>query len=244
MVVIRKCGMKKVTGVLKYMVFLGLGLVLFWYIYKDIKKDDLIRGLNQTNYFWLGLSLALGILSHYIRAVRWNMLIKPLGYTPRIYNTFLSVLIMYFVNLLMPRAGEVARCTIINKYEKVPVSKLIGTVIVERIADIVTMMFLAVIIFAINLGVVKQFLLLHPEINQKVSNMFSLSNALFLILAGVIFVLLAFVVVLVIPKQKGKLWDKIHTIRSEFQDGIKSIIKLLVVSSLRLVLLYQIRIQS
>jgi uncharacterized protein (TIRG00374 family) len=218
--------MKLIKDIFKYVLFLAIGVGIFWYIYKDIDMASLLKGLEETNYFWLLMSLLLGIFSHLIRAIRWNMLIRPLGYSPRLQNTFLSVLVMYFINLIMPRAGEVARCTVMNKYEKIPVSKLAGTVIVERIADFVTMMLLAVVIFAVNIGVVKKFFELHPEINQKVSGIFSVSSLLILMLVAIVLVLIVVIVFLVLPKQKGKFWDMFRKIKHEFQEGIKSILML------------------
>lgn len=215
--------MKIVKNFLKYSIFLLFGVALFWWIYKDLDFEKLKKGLSQINYFWIAVSLILGLVSHFSRAIRWKMLIKPLGYNPRTSNVFLSILILYLTNLIVPRAGEVARCTILGRYEKIPVSKLIGTMIVERIADVLAMMFLAVIIFAVNISVLKQFFVTHPELGENFAKLLSLTN----ILLGVaVIALIAVIFVLVNPFKHSRFKDKIQKIKKEFKEGIKSIVHL------------------
>jgi glycosyltransferase 2 family protein len=215
--------MKYVKDFLKYSFFLMLGVVLFWYIYKDVDKANLIKGLRETNYFWIAVSITLGLLSHLSRAMRWNMLIEPMGYKPKLYNTFLSVLVMYLANLIVPRAGELARCTVLGKYEKIPVSKLVGTVIIERIADFLTLMVLGLIIFTINISIVREFFRLHPQINERFVSLLSISN----ILLGItVIALLIIIFMLVRPVKHGRFSDKFNKIKHEFKDGIKSILML------------------
>ncbi len=137
---------KKFLNIFKYFIFLGAGIFVFWWVYKDEPLDKYKGAFQHLNYFWILLSIFFSVLSQISRAMRWNMLIRPLGYNPKLYNSFLSVLMLYFVNLLLPRAGEVFRCTILSRYEKIPFAKLAGTVFVERLADLITLMLLAVVI--------------------------------------------------------------------------------------------------
>src|SRR5271157_1848828 len=156
--------MKLFQKILLYSFLFLLGVTLFWWLYRDLDWVKLKRGLLITNYYWIIVSIILGLYSHYIRSIRWKMLIKPMGYNPKVSNIFLSVLIMYFTNLIVPRAGEVARCTVLARYEKIPASKLIGTMIVERIADIITMITLLIIILVVNIGIVKEFFIQNPTV--------------------------------------------------------------------------------
>ncbi|MDP4209331.1 MAG: lysylphosphatidylglycerol synthase transmembrane domain-containing protein [Bacteroidota bacterium] len=215
--------MKLLKNTLKYLLFLFFGLSIIWFIYKDVDKENLLKGLRETNYFWIALSVILGLVSHYVRAVRWNMLINSMGYKPKTYNTFFSVLFMYFINMIIPRAGELARCTILSRYEKIPVSKLIGTVIVERIADFITMMGLAILVFAINIGVVHEFFTMHPEVGAKLAKLLSVPNILLGIIA---LALIIGAFVFLKPFKRGKIGAKFHKLKYEFQDGIKSILML------------------
>ena len=86
--------------------------------------------------------------SHLSRAMRWKILMKPMGYNPSLINTFFAVMIGYLANLAVPRLGEVLKCTILGKYEKVPPDKLVGTILVERAIDVVSLL----IVFVIAIG--------------------------------------------------------------------------------------------
>ena len=102
----------------------------------------LFRSKN-ANYWWISLGLFFGILSHLSRAYRWKFMLEPMGYTPRFINSALAVLIGYFVNLAIPRAGEVSRASVMANYENIPFEKGFGTIVAERIADLI-MMFLII----------------------------------------------------------------------------------------------------
>ena len=99
--------------------------------------------LRNANYAWIFLGLFFGVLSHLSRAYRWKFMLAPLGYKPKFTNSFLAVLIGYFVNLAIPRAGEVSRATVMVNYENIPFEKGFGTIVAERIADVM-MMFLII----------------------------------------------------------------------------------------------------
>ncbi len=101
----------------------------------------------MADYSWLVFSVVLGILSHVIRALRWKILLEPMGHHPKNSNTFYAVMIGYLANLALPRLGEVTRCGVLNRYEKIPINQSIATVIVERSVDMV----LFLLLFIINL---------------------------------------------------------------------------------------------
>lgn len=164
---------KKLLNIFKYLAFLGVGVFVFWWVYKDEPLDRYRSAFNNLNYFWIVVSIVFSILSQISRAMRWNMLIRPLGYNPKLYNTFLSVLILYFVNLILPRAGEVFRCTILSRYEKIPFAKLAGTVFVERLADMITLMLLSVVIIISQFGVFYSFFNTHPDVKNNLAGLFS-----------------------------------------------------------------------
>jgi uncharacterized protein (TIRG00374 family) len=149
--------MKKIfINIVKFVTFLGIGIILLWGIFGDVGWENLKNALRGVNYFWIALSVVFSILSQVSRAVRWNMLIVQLGYKPRLFNTFLSVLFLYLVNLFLPRAGEVGRCKLLSKYEKIPFSKLAGTVFSERSTDFITLILLTVLIISTQIGKIKQ----------------------------------------------------------------------------------------
>ena len=215
--------MKLIQKIFLYSFLFLLGVAFFWWLYRDLDWTKLKQGLLITNYYWIIVSILLGLLSHYVRAIRWKMLIRPMGYNPKVNNIFLSVLVMYFTNLIIPRAGEVARCTILSRYEKIPASKLIGTMIVERIADMVTMFILIIIVFIINVGVVKEFFIQNPGISANFIKLLSFRNIIVGIIAFILIIVLLFVIK---PFKNTKIGDKIKKLEHGFKEGIKTILVL------------------
>lgn len=143
---------KRISTILQYLFFLGLGIFLVWWSVRDLDADDKLQirmALKRARYWLVIPVFAILFLSHYIRALRWRLLIEPLGYKPTRANTFFAVMIGYLANQAVPRLGEVLKCTVLARYEKVPADKLVGTIILERIIDAITLL----IIFAITLGI-------------------------------------------------------------------------------------------
>jgi len=221
---------KKLLNISKYLIFLALGVFVFWWVYKDEPLAKYKSAFSHLNYFWIALSIIFSILSQISRAIRWNMLIRPLGYQPRLYNSYFAVLILYFVNLLLPRAGEVFRCTILGKYEKIPFAKLAGTVFVERMVDFITLMLLVVAILLSQFGVFVSFFNTHPDFKANFLNLFSVEH----ILSGV-GILLVFVILIFLfnryykqnkTDKRNTLIRRIKLIKQNFVSGIKSIAQL------------------
>lgn len=103
------------------------------------KWEDFKKSLQNANY-WLLLPVFIILTgSHAIRALRWKILMKPMGYTPRTPNVFFAVMVGYLANLAVPRLGELLKCTLLAKYEKVPADKLVGTILVERAFDVISL---------------------------------------------------------------------------------------------------------
>ncbi|MEO6187520.1 MAG: lysylphosphatidylglycerol synthase transmembrane domain-containing protein [Ginsengibacter sp.] len=129
----------KILSALKYLFFLGIGVGLMWWQLGKMTTAQRIQfrdSLESANYIVLIPVIIMAILSHICRAVRWKILIEPMGYHPSTANTFYSTMCGYFANTFVPRAGEVLRCTLLSRYEKIPVAKLIGTILVERVFDL------------------------------------------------------------------------------------------------------------
>ncbi|RZS95053.1 lysylphosphatidylglycerol synthase transmembrane domain-containing protein [Cecembia calidifontis] len=114
---------------------------IFWFLYKDISLNSLKAALRETSFLWIGLSVIVSLLGYWIRAWRWGLLIEA-GEKIKIstWSAFVALMIGYLANLLVPRAGEVARCGILAKTENQQMGKLLGTVILERTIDLLFMM--------------------------------------------------------------------------------------------------------
>jgi uncharacterized membrane protein YbhN (UPF0104 family) len=143
---------KSFVTIIQYLFFISLGVFFVWLSVKDIKHEQWlqIKDSIQRARHWIVFPVILMLLlSHYSRALRWKILMEPLGYKPSTFNTFASVMIGYLVNTGVPRLGEVVKCTLLSKYEKLRADKLIGTIVMERAVDVVCLLivFVAAIIF-------------------------------------------------------------------------------------------------
>jgi uncharacterized protein (TIRG00374 family) len=128
-----------IKKVLKIVLPLAFGGFLVWYSLSDISLEILGVYFKEANYSWILLGLLFGVLSHLSRAYRWKFMLEPLGFKPKFINSILAVLVGYLVNLALPRAGEISRATVMSNYEKIPFEKGFGTIVAERIADLIMM---------------------------------------------------------------------------------------------------------
>lgn len=143
---------------IKYIVFLALGIVIFYFVYKDQDPGEIWAGVKEFKIEWILLSFVFSVLSHIIRALRWRMMILPLGYSPSRLNCFLAILVMYLANYAFPRLGEVTRCGVLTRYEKVPFAPQIGTVVTERVIDLILLILLFIIVIAAQFGLITGFI--------------------------------------------------------------------------------------
>ena len=152
---------QKIINYIKIILPISIGLILVVYSFTKISIDQILFYLKNSNYYWILTGIFFGSLSHISRSYRWNYLLSPLGYKITFLNSFFAVFSAYLINYTIPRAGDVARATIISKYENIPFDKTLGTIIAERIADLIcafTIVCVAIILkkdFILNLILVK-----------------------------------------------------------------------------------------
>ena len=127
----------KLLGVLKIVLGLGLGGAALYFAFRDVELTKLKADLAQANYWWVLAGIALALLSHFFRAARWKQMLDASNFSPKLGNTYAAVMVGYMVNLAIPRGGEVARCTMLYRSDKVPVSSGFGTVFTERVFDLI-----------------------------------------------------------------------------------------------------------
>jgi len=151
---------KRFFSILQYVFFLGAGIFLVWWQLKSMKpeqKTAFIDAFNSANY-WLILPVSIiAMLSHLSRAMRWKLLMEPLGYKPALKNVFAVTIIGYFANAAFPRLGEILKCTFLARYESMKVDKLVGTIIVERTFDFVCYIIFIGITVLIQIDVVGEY---------------------------------------------------------------------------------------
>jgi len=210
---------QKIFKVLKFFAFFTLGIVIFWLVYKDQDINRIKNILkNDVNYWWIVLSLVLGLFSHISRTLRWNLMIEPLGKKPRTLNTFLAVMIGYLMNFVLPRMGEISRCGVLARYEKISFTKLVGTVVTERLIDMVMLLLLLLVVIVTQFGKVLSFLKNNPEVSDKIVNIVS---SPYLILGIVVLVVIIWIYRHRI--KKTKFFKKTAVFMSQFVEGFRSI---------------------
>ena len=130
----------QLKSALKISIPLLLGAVLVWYSLSKISISELLEYFKNADYFWVGLGVFFGLLSHLSRAYRWRFQLEPMGYNIKIGNSIMAVFTTYIINYTIPRAGEVARASVLTNYEGVPFEKSFGTIVSERLADMLVML--------------------------------------------------------------------------------------------------------
>jgi uncharacterized protein (TIRG00374 family) len=189
---------KRFLNIFKYILFLGLGVFLVWWSLHQIPKDkwnDFKTAFATARYGLLIPVFFILSTSHILRAWRWKMLMQPLGYNPALANTFFAVMIGYLANLAVPRLGEVLKCTILAKYEHVPVEKLMGTIVAERAFDVLCLLLVFILAFAVQFDVIGDYAVqLIKQLFKDRSGHFSASKVLITIAAMVVvFAIIRFV---------------------------------------------------
>ena len=147
-----------ISQTIKFILFTAIGVAVLYLVFKNVNLVQLWGNIKQANFWWVGVALLCGFIGYIARAARWILLIEPLGFKPSLKNSVLAVLFGYFANIGLPRLGEIARCGILHKTDKIPVDKLIGTVIVERVFDLITLLILALITFFIKINFFGKFI--------------------------------------------------------------------------------------
>ncbi|MFB0938116.1 MAG: lysylphosphatidylglycerol synthase transmembrane domain-containing protein [Urechidicola sp.] len=208
---------KKVKKILITSLPILFGVFLIWNFLSKLSPEDkvsIINSFKTANYYWVFLSLTFGILSHLSRAYRWKFMLNPLGYNPKFPNLIMTVLISYLVNLIIPRAGDVARGTAITKYEKVPFEKAIGTIIAERIADVIMLFSIIGVAFFLQADLIKKALI--KEDSDPIKTITILGTLGILGILGFYF----------LKKSKNSFAIKIKNFVNGLLEGVKSISKM------------------
>ena len=225
--------------VLRLVIFLGIGIFfIYWFLLKldADQKAAIWQSFTEANYWWVAVAMVCCLLSHLVRAMRWKLLFKPIGYNPSLSSTFGSVVVAYLANLAFPRAGEVMRCATMRTAEGIPMEKSLGTVVTERIIDVIAFALVVVIGLLAMFGQAKDWL--YDTLSEKYDN---LPNMAMIIGALVVLAALAFIAYKLLWKKllHIKPFKKIDDLVRGMVDGVKSILHLGPKASL-LFLLYSV----
>lgn len=131
--------------------------VFLWLALKGLDFEKISNSLKKANYLWVAAAAVFGVSAYIFRAVRWNLLLEPMGYQVSNANSLWSISFGYLMNLTIPRSGEVARSTALYGVEKVPVDKSFGTIILERVIDLVCMLVFLVLTMIFKFDAIYSF---------------------------------------------------------------------------------------
>ncbi|WP_025664526.1 lysylphosphatidylglycerol synthase transmembrane domain-containing protein [Aquimarina megaterium] len=206
----------KLIKFLKTILPLALGVFLIWYSIASATPEErqkTLQYITQADPKWIILSIILGIISHLSRAYRWKFLLEPLGYPIKLSNSFMAVMVGYLANLGIPRSGEILRGGTISTYEGVPFKKAFGTIISERVID------LLMLLLVIGITLLFQSELLLSYLEEKIASPFiTLAILLGLLLAGIMFLK-------IIKTSNNPILIKLRNFGNGLLEGVKSISK-------------------
>ena len=212
---------------LKIGFFFLLGIALIWWSLHQIPAEEWTKftlALKQSK-LWIvfPVFIILG-LSHFLRALRWRLIMEPLGYQPSIANTYFAVLIGYLANLAIPRLGEVLKCTLLAKYEKVPAEKIVGTIVAERAFDVISLGVVFLLALTLQFNVIKAG---WQQLQTGGNTGTDSNNNLFIILGIAAFlVILAFILYFTLKHKFENIINPIKKIIKGIWEGIISATKL------------------
>lgn len=194
------------------------GALLYW-MYRDFDFVEAKRiFLHEMNIWWLVASLVPITISHVMRGLRWLITLEPLGYRPKKGDCIDAIFIAYASNVVIPRVGEVSRCAVLTKYDKVPFSKALGTLVAERLVD---MLMVALFVCVMLLTQLDVFLSLFAKTGTNEASL----SALFTSPKNYIIIGVAVVacMALWLPLKRTKLYAKIKQTIGGFVDGLLSL---------------------
>ncbi len=217
---------KQALNLLKFLFFLSIGILLIWLAVRNKTKEEISNiklAIQEANYLWIVASIVISGLSHYFRAIRWKLFLKPLGYQPKTSTTFFALIVGYLANFALPRLGEVTRCGLLTKYEKIPFTEGFGTVIAERALDMVCLIILFFIILAFEFehisGITND--LIFNTVSEKFHAL--MQKQLFVMMTGFVVLMLVAAFFYFRKKIQSGLSGKMKKFINGLWDGLKSI---------------------
>lgn len=192
---------------------------MIWYSLSKLSPSDvqsIKTSFKTANYWWVLVSLCFGALSHFSRAYRWQFLLEPLGYKPKFANSVMTVFVAYLLNLFIPRSGEVARAASIKKYEKIPFEKAFGTIVAERVADVIMLVGIIGIAFFLQTELISSYLFKDSEESSIYSK----------VLFFGVFPISGILTYRLLKKSNNPFIDKVVSFINGLLDGVKSIYKM------------------
>ena len=209
--------------ILKYIASLSFAGLIIYILFRNQDPVALVEKISEVDFGWVILSMIFGGWAYVNRGLRWIVLIDALGYKSSKINSVSAVSVGYFTNMFIPRAGEISRCTALNKVDKIPVDKLFGTILVERVLDFVFLIILFLLILILKFDLILQFF---TELGLQSSGSVTSSSTKYYVLVAV---LLFFCLVYYLLKKwivTTIFYEKITEFIDGLKEGFKSIKKM------------------
>lgn len=212
---------------IKYLLMLALGGFLFWYVLKDQDFNKIENDFRRADYFWICCSILISLVAYWSRAMRWNLLLDPLAIKPPVFKTFLALMSGYFANIFLPRAGEVARCFMLNRMHRAPFNATFGSVVAERVFDMMALFSLIGLTFVLEFERINGFL--SGIFIEKFQGLFNSLQTMYLFITVFLFLLIGLAGMLWFMRhqiRKNNTYQKTTTFLAGVWEGVISIRKL------------------
>lgn len=208
--------------ILRYTLFIGISAFFIYLAFNETKPAELIEKLAVADLTWVLAAIAAGFISCVSRAIRWQIMAEPLGYKTSLATTYHGIMVGYMVNFAVPRGGEVARAAVVSRAEKIPLTTMIGTIVAERLVDLICMGIVLLLAIGLQFDVLKQVVDLLPAGSDPEKGGLSLIQ-----IAGIVIAALG-VLFFIFRKKIAKLaiYQKIVGFIRGFADGIRSLTKI------------------
>ena len=209
---------KNIFKTLKYISSLAFAFGIIYLLFKNQDPVQLIKEIQKVDGKWVFLSMFFGGWAYVSRGLRWIVLIDALGYSSTKLNSISAVSVGYFTNMFIPRAGEITRCTALNQVEKIPVDKLFGTILIERVLDFVFLMLLILLVFVLKFNELLNFYsTLKLQQAQTEGNDKLLTLLTIFLIVGAVFFLLKKIL------KNSKFYERTLVFIEGLKEGFKSI---------------------
>lgn len=219
--------MKKLLNFFKYFLLFALSMFLMWFALKGIDFQLVLKQLKNANYLWIIISLIIAASGYFSRAHRWKMQLDPTGHKAGFWAVYNAMMVGYLANLVLPRAGEVVRCSVLKKTDSIPVKVSLGTVITERVLDLVILLSCIALTFFVEFDKLHTFFI--GFFNDKYQTLEQNSFLIYSILGIMLLLTLIGVVLIIIYINKlrqNAYFMKLVTFVRGVLDGVFSIVKL------------------
>lgn len=201
-----------------------LALVLIWWAMRDVDFNQAWESIQRANYWWILLSFLLGVIAYALRSERWKLLLEPMGHQVSSSHSFFAICMNYFWNLIIPRSGEVARCTTLYTLDKTPVDQSFGTVISERVIDFLCLSFMGLLAVIFNFDLILK--LFNEVLALRQDGEKESSFAGLFIIGGVSLVGLLAIIIFWKKIKNLAIFPKIRNFIYGLRQGLKSIFQL------------------